>query len=157
MRMWFPLLLLLTTCIAMAQVPAPSVSRFPTPPQAQQNEGLPENYVLTLIVREKETVKTELSLLVSGNNFSTSFPASPDTFANFSGTLANQEGGSVALKYMLGAEVRLPAEGGQVQLKTISFSATVRLQPGKSVEIMKLNGASAELRLTKAPDAAGSH
>jgi len=151
MRTWSPLLLLLTTSVVMAQVIAPpTVTRFPSSPPAQQDEGLSENYLLTLTVREKETVKTELSLLVSGNNFSTSFPASPDTFANFTGTVSKQEGGIVVLKYMLGAEVRLPAEAGQIQTKTISFSATVRLQPGKSVEIMKLNGAAAELKLTKA-------
>ena len=155
-KLVIPALLLLAT-LAQAQVSRPLPFNRSTPPdQIEQTPVLAENHLLTLTIKENDTVKTEFSMTVAGSNFSATFPAVGDSIASFTGTISPEENGSIALKYMLGAEVRIPSEGGAVQARALSFSATVRMRPGQVVQIFKLNGSTCELRLSKPAEAAKS-
>lgn len=151
-------LLALSFCVANAQQPQIPVLQRSIPPRmgtanfTDERPSLPENYLLTLTVLEKEQVVTEMSLVLAAPEFTTNFPDAKSAITTFTGTILPEEGGTVLVRYAIGAEVALPVGEGQTQYKSISTQASVRLKPGEPVQIMKTDARSCRLSVVRLAD-----
>ena len=163
--------LIITLClistVAFAQIP--TLPRR-VPPQAPQganetSDALPENYVLKLIVSDKDQQITELSVVVATAMFRA------DTFdptMTLAGTLAPEDNGSILVRYTLGTEIAVPTQtlttpsaAGQavttassIQYKSGSVQASVRLHVGEPIQILKSGTRSYQLTVSRLAESA---
>ena len=151
MKTWIAALCLIsTTAFAQnSEGPAAPVRRpVPMAPISSENgaEFLPDNYLVKLVVAEKEQAKTELSVVVATTS---AFNASAlDTTLNFGGSLVPQENGVMLVRYVLSIQVPV-TEGPSSNLRSSSCNASVRMRPGETVEIFKSGTMSYKLTVSK--------
>ncbi len=142
---------------ALAQVPSPGVpNTLPTinravrvlnsDANAASVQTLPENYILSLAVSEKDKPVSEVSFVVATLDFNMS-----PLDLTFVGTINPQEDGAFLIRYNIGTSIAVGV-GNNTQFKSISMSAAVRLRPGDSVQIYKSDERSYRLALTRLAD-----
>src|SRR5687767_8384401 len=97
MRLPSFLLLVVGAAAAVAQIQTPPVPQ-PQPqvirrsnPSNSESTALPDNYVLTVTVSDKEKKVGELGLVVAAADFSADFPDGELTMTSFSGTLTPED------------------------------------------------------------------
>jgi hypothetical protein len=162
--------LILTLCListfAAAQVPARRVPVAEPPPI--QGDTLPENYVLKLVVHDKEQQITELSVVVASSQVRAD---ALDPVMTISGTLVVLEDGVLLFRYALGTEVAVPTQitaassssdrpvvtNQSIQYKSSSVQASVRLRLGEPVQILKSGTRTYQLTVSRLADSAKEH
>ena len=129
-----------------AQPPPGSVPQpFRIPPNAPSAPTLSDNYLLSLVASEKEKTISELGIVVAGSEFSTKVP---DT--SFNGTLTQEEDGSFILRYTLGVGSGQGSEKSSFRPGSFAnSSAVVRLRLGEAVPILKSDGQTFKVTLSR--------
>ena len=118
-----------------------------TPEPGGGGKVLPENLQLKLIVTEKEQQIGEISCVVATTQFSTN---AADPLIGFSGTIVPEEGGTFLVRYVLSQLFVTENRGSSNTTST----ASVRLQLGEPIQILKLGNYTYQLtvsRLAEAP------
>lgn len=143
------LLALCTLCtVAAAQQPLQPPRRVVLPGFAEA-AALAENYIVSLTISDKEQVVTEMALVVATAEFAISFPDVKSVLTNFTGTLIPEESGSVLVRYTIASEIPVSVGQNQIQYKTTSMQASVRLRPGEPVQILKSDTRSCRLSVER--------
>ena len=146
------LLALFAFCtLAAAQQPGMplQIPRRPPVPGSAEPVALAENYILSLTISDKEQVVTEMALVVATADFAISFPDPKSVMTNFTGTLTQEENGSVLIRYTIASEIPVSVGQNQVQFKSTSMQASVRLRPGEPVQILKADTRSCRLSIER--------
>jgi len=138
---------------ALGQVPSPGVPNpvvRPRPVNFDANaasvQTLPENYILSLAVSEKDKPVSEMSFVVATLDFNMN-----PLDLTFVGTISPQEDGAFLVRYNIGTSVAVGV-GNNTQFKNITMSAAARLRPGDSVQIYKSEERTYRLSLTRLAD-----
>jgi hypothetical protein len=136
----------------LAQVPSPGVPNRVRMVNSDANaasvQTLPENYILSLAVSEKDKPMSEISFVVATLDFNMN-----PLDLTFVGTIVPQEDGAFLIRYNIGTSIAVGV-GNNTQFKSISMSAAARLRPGDSVQIYKSDERSYRLSLTRLVDQA---
>jgi hypothetical protein len=140
---------------ALAQAPSPGIPN-PVPigrvravnsdANTASVQTLPENYILSLAVSEKDKPLSEVSFVVATLDFNMS-----PLDLTFVGTINPQEDGAFLIRYNLVTSIAVGV-GNNTQFKNISMSAAARLRPGDSVQIYKSDERSYRLSLARLVD-----
>jgi hypothetical protein len=157
--------LCLTSTIVFAQIPAP------LRPSSQQGanaagEVLPENYLLTLTVSDKDQLVTELSLVVASADFKAEVA---DPVITFTGTLTPDDKEGILMSYGLGTQVAVPSQvlttqppsgapvttSSSIQYRSSSVQATVKVRVGEPLNILKSGTRSYKLTISRLSE--GTH
>jgi hypothetical protein len=135
---------------ALAQAPSPVVPNRVRMASADANAAsvqiLPENYILSLAVSEKDKPVSEISFVVATLDFNMN-----PLDLSFVGTIFPQEDGGFLIRYNIGTSIAVGV-GNNTQFKNVSMSAAARLRPGDSVQIYKSDERSYRLSLTRLAD-----
>ena len=125
------ILALCTTLVFCASAVAedPNSTSLPKPVQPQ---SIPENYVVTLTITDKEQKTTELSLVVASADFKTDFPDAQSNVSSFVGTITPEDEKTVSIRYALGGQIAVSVPPGNIQYRSITTQATVRLKLGET-------------------------
>ncbi len=138
---------------ALCTVATAQQSLSPVRPRVQpgstESAPLAENFIVSLTISDKEQVVTEMALVVATADFAISFPDVKLVMTHFTGTLVPEESGSVLIRYTIASEIPVPAGQNQVQYKTTSMQASVRLRPGEPIQILKSDTRSCRLSVER--------
>jgi hypothetical protein len=152
MKTWIAALCLISTAAFAqnAETPVAPPRRLPVPMVSASAENgaefLPDNYLVRLVVAEKDQEKTELSVVVATT---TQFNASAvDTTLSFIGMLVPQENGVINVRYTLNIQVPV-TEGSSNSFRSSACSSSVRMRLGETVQIFKSGAMSYKLTVSK--------
>jgi len=110
---------------------------------------LPENYLLKLVVTEKDQQIGELSLVVATE----AFASNADPQLGFAGTLTMEEDGTFVVRYALSTWIEV-TNGPVTQGHNGSANTTVRLRNGEPLEILKTDKRTYQLTVSRLADSA---
>ncbi len=150
--------------IAAAQEPTPPQSivrgvRVVRPVmESEPGKPLPENYALTLAVKDKDHPVTDLSLVVADKDFKAT-TIEPYQI-NFNGTVVPDDKDGFVVRYKLSATIAVANEPGAVTPGTPTFSYrnadaenTVRLKLDEPLQIVKMGDRTYQLTISRPPAA----
>ncbi len=165
MKTLFSLALLLPSLLFAQEAPVPLV--VPPQPvmmnplqrrqmianQGSQPGALPANYLLTLVLKDKDAVLSELAVTVATSRFQVGLGGQP---VNFQGTLTLNDDGSAQVTYMLTIEMPKPSANNVPQFVSSTVESAARLQPGADPETIFRSGTqSVVLSVIKLPAGKG--
>ena len=98
---------------------------------------------------DKEQKESELSLVVASADFKTDFPDAQSNIRTFVGTLTPEDGDAVSIRYALGGQIAVSDSHSNVEYKTVTTQATVRLKLGEPVQILKSDARTCTLSVSR--------
>ncbi len=128
--------------------PSPRSVRLVSTP-AEPAQVLPENYTLTVTVKEKERLLGDLSVVSGAREFSAVCLQRNSTQLQFKGSLQPEEDGSVVVSYVLETQLQISAVGEAGQNQTMNANGSVRLRLGETVPVLTSNGIIYQLAIVK--------
>lgn len=143
----------MTSSASFAQIPpptSPGVSAVPRLPvravdSNETDEKLGGNYVLTLVLKDKETEVWALGMVTATRSFNSS-TAQPSM--SFNGRLVPQEDGAFLVDYQLGRSVAI-SNGGSTEYRNAATKSSVLLRLGEPVQIIKDGNQVVTLKLER--------
>lgn len=150
-----------------------AVAQEPTPPQSiprsvrvvrpvtesEPGRPLPENYVLSLAVKDKDHPVTDLTLVVADKDFKAT-TIEPYQI-NFNGTVVSDDKDGFVVRYKLSATIAVANEASPTPPATPTFSYrtaeaenTVRLKLDEPLQIVKMGDRTYQLTISRPPAAA---
>jgi len=151
--------LCLVSTVAFSQAPSAPRRRDAVPPNLAPNcsappqgdtanEALPENYLLTLVVSDKDKVTTELSLVVATADF---IVTAGDPRISFSGRIApDDQGNNILIRYSLGTSVAVQ-NGNSTEYRDSTAQASVKVRLGEPIQILKSGTQTYKLTISRLP------
>jgi hypothetical protein len=144
-------ILCLISTVAFAQNP-PTIARplnMVLPPNEKApGEALPENYLLTLVVSEKDQVLTELSIVLATTDFNV---AVADPVINFSGILTSDDKEGMLVRYTLNTQVAISEKEVAKYFRNGSVQASVKVRVGEPLQIFKSGTQTYKLTISRLP------
>lgn len=116
----------------------------PQPPQTSAENVLPNNYLIALVIAEKD-VASEVNIVTNSRTFVIN-SGDPLTFQ---GNLAVNDNGTYQVSYALGWEVPVPTGNGNIQYRNSSVQGSVVLKDDTELIIYKNGGRTIKLAVKK--------